>query len=691
MVKIPLQKNIHPALKLVVLLLFLLSDAAGSARAQIERPTQWSGVLVVKEKGQGTLRLTAVIDPVWHLYAMSTDEVFLPLRFKFEKNPWYKKIGKTREPKPHHEEYDDIMQGMARWFEKSVTFEQDIEILTPDAFDIRVDIEGQACTDLGKCVQVQETVIVPVQGTSGRKAVSLAPGQSDSIPSPAPPDKTSTASQEQALPMDQGTPLPQKLSDEVLSRLDGSCGSGSVARTDRSSWGIFLAGFLGGFLALLTPCVFPMIPLTVSFFTKQSKSRSAGLRNATTYALSIVFLYTVLGFLITRLFGAEALNQMASSAFFNLLFFIVFVVFAISFFGAFDITLPSSLINRVDRASEKGGLIGIFFMAFTLSLVSFSCTGPIIGTLLVEAAQQGSTRGPLLGMFGFSLALALPFALFAAFPGWLHSLPRSGSWLNTVKVSLGFLELALAMKFISNVDLAYHWGLIKREVFIALWIAIFGLLGLYLLGGLRFKGDTQGPITIPRLLLGTLTLSFVIYLIPGLWGAPLRLISGFPPPGFYAEWLSEGESHCPLGLDCVHDYAEAMARAQRLNKPLMLDFTGWNCVNCRKMEENVWPEKEVLQLLKNDYILASLYCDDKAPLPPDAQYTSPLTGRRITTVGGKWSDFQQQFFSGNAQPLYVLLAPDGRLLAPPRGYTPSAREYAAFLQEGLCRFREGND
>lgn len=678
----------------IVLVFFILVGAlfcGFAVQAQIERPTRWTGEAEIKSEGRATLRLTATIDPSWHLYAMNTDEVFLPLRFRFVKNPWYKKTGSTRQPKPHHEEYDELMQGMARWFEKTVTFEQDIQILTPDDFDIRVEIEGQACTDLGKCVQISEEVVIPIKGTSGKKAVTQ--NLPDVTPVPVEASQDLTASQPTTPPdlTQSKVPMPERLSDEVLSQLDPACGNGRFEAADRSFWGIFIAGFLGGFLALLTPCVFPMIPLTVSFFTKQSKNRSTGLRNAFTYAFSIIFLYTVLGFLVTRLFGAEALNQMASSAFFNLLFFVVFVIFALSFFGAFEITLPSSLINKVDRASERGGLIGIFFMAFTLSLVSFSCTGPIIGTLLVEAAHQGSTRGPLLGMFGFSLALAMPFALFAAFPGWLHSLPKSGSWLNTVKVTLGFLELALAMKFISNVDLAYHWGILKREVFIAIWIAIFGLMGIYLLGGLRFKDDSPGPLSIPRLLLGTLTLGFVIYLIPGLWGAPLRLISGFPPPGFYAEWQKEGEGHCPLGLDCVHDYAEAMEKARRLNKPIMLDFTGWNCVNCRKMEENVWPEKEVFSKLKNDYILASLYCDDKAPLPPDQQYRSELSGRLITTVGGKWSDFQQQFFHGNAQPLYVLLAPDGRLLAQPRGYTPSVKEYAAFLEEGLCRFRQGAD
>jgi thiol:disulfide interchange protein DsbD len=421
----------------------------------------------------------------------------------------------------------------------------------------------------------------------------------------------------------------------------------------------------------------------VSYFTKKSGGRVKGLVNAIIYALSIIVIYTSLGFLVTKAFGPEALNQMATNAFFNLAFFVIFVVFAISFFGAFEITLPGWLVNKADSASNKGGLIGIFFMAFTLSLVSFSCTGPIIGTLLVEAATGGSDVGPLVGMFGFSLALALPFALFAAFPGFLQSLPKSGGWLNSVKIVLGFLELALAMKFISNVDLAYHWGILKREVFLAFWIVIFGLLGLYLIGKLRFKSDTgEGKTGIPGLILGIFTFSFVFYLIPGLWGAPLRLISGFPPPDFYKEWTTEEQS-CPLGLDCEHDYMKGIKRARRENKPIMLDFTGWNCPNCRRMEENVWPRKEVYDKIKNDYVLVSLYCDDKESLPAPEQ----IGGRVATTIGQKWSYFQQTYYNNNAQPFYVLLDHEGRLLAEPKGYTANASEFAAYMEEGKCRFR----
>jgi thiol:disulfide interchange protein DsbD len=380
---------------------------------------------------------------------------------------------------------------------------------------------------------------------------------------------------------------------------------------------------------------------------------------------------------------------MASNVYFNMLFFIIFFIFALSFFGAFEITLPGSWVNKADTASERGGLAGIFFMAFTLSLVSFSCTGPIIGTLLVQAAQGRSYIGPLAGMAGFSFALALPFALFAAFPAWLHSLPKSGGWLNSVKVVLGFLELALALKFLSNVDLAYHWGFLKREIFIALWIIIFGLTGLYLLGKIKFSHDSEVThLTIPRLILAIITLSFTLYLIPGIWGAPLKLISGFPPPEFYKEWTKEQAHDCPHNLNCFHDYDEGMAYAKIQGKPVMIDFTGWSCVNCRKMEDNVWSDPKVLKRLSEDYVLISLYVDDKTPLPESEQRVSEHTKRKIKSIGNKWSDLQAGTYGTNSQPYYVLLDNKANLLAEPRGNTPDISTYLGFLDEGLCRFEK---
>jgi thiol:disulfide interchange protein DsbD len=379
---------------------------------------------------------------------------------------------------------------------------------------------------------------------------------------------------------------------------------------------------------------------------------------------------------------------MASNSFFNLAFFVIFIVFAVSFFGAFEIVLPSWLVNKADAASDKGGLIGIFFMAFTLSLVSFSCTGPIIGTLLVEAAHGRSYLGPLAGMTGFALALALPFALFAAFPSWLSTLPKSGGWLNSVKVSLGFLELALAMKFLSNVDLAYHWGFLKREIFIAIWIVIFGLWGTYLLGKLKFSHDSEVQhISVPRLVFAIVVFAFTMYLIPGLWGAPLKMISGFPPPEFYKEWVEPKESDCPHDLTCFKDYDEGMRYAKQQGKPVMLDFTGWSCVNCRKMEDNVWSDTKVLKRLSEEYVIISLYVDDKTQLPEGEQYVSE-SGKKIRTTGNKWSDMQRTQYETNSQPYYVLLDNNGKILAQPRGYTPEVDTYVKFLDEGLCRFEK---
>jgi thiol:disulfide interchange protein DsbD len=668
-------------------LLLAVSFLPLAAFAQMQNPVTWSTEYKPATQTEGEIRIKAAIKSGWHLYSQKTDPVFLPLVFTWKKDACFERIGKTAEPKPHKDFYDDLMQGQARYFEKEVVFTQKIKRLTPDDFSVRVEIEGQACDDAtGMCVQTPASLDIFIKG-SGKKADckgAAVPENVDSVPS-----DTNAQTTEIIAPTksdDEPFAEPQKLSPEALAALDESCGSASLSpesKEERSFWGIFLAGFLGGFLALLTPCVFPMVPLTVSYFTKKSGGRAKGVVNALIYALSIIVIYTSLGFLVTKAFGPEALNQMATNAFFNLAFFVIFVVFAISFFGAFEITLPGWLVNKADNVSNRGGLIGIFFMAFTLSLVSFSCTGPIIGTLLVEAATGGSDVGPLVGMFGFSLALALPFALFAAFPGFLQSLPKSGGWLNSVKVVLGFLELALALKFISNVDLAYHWGILKREVFLALWIVIFGLLGLYLIGKLRFKSDTDdGKASIPGLLLGIFTFSFVFYLIPGLWGAPLRLISGFPPPDFYKEWTTE-EQTCPLGLDCEHDYAEGIKRARRENKPVMLDFTGWNCPNCRRMEENVWPRKEVYDKIKDDFVLVSLYCDDKESLPAPEK----VGERTAKTVGQKWSYFQQLYYNNNAQPFYVLLDHNGLLLAEPRGYTPNATEFSAYLEEGACRFK----
>ncbi len=477
----------------------------------------------------------------------------------------------------------------------------------------------------------------------------------------------------------------------------------------RSLWAIFIAGLLGGFAALLMPCIFPMLPLTVSFFTKGAENRGKAISKALLYGLSIIVIYVVLGLLVTVIFGADALNSLSTNGIFNFFFFLLLVVFAASFLGAFEITLPSSWVNKIDQNADKGGLAGLFFMAATLALVSFSCTGPIIGTLLVQAATTGALLGPAIGMFGFALALSIPFALFAMFPGLMHSLPKSGGWLNSVKVVLGFLELAFSLKFLSNVDLAYHWQWFDREVFLVLWIIIFALMGFYLLGKLTFSLDS--PITfipVPRLFLSTVVLAFTIYMVPGLWGAPLRSISAFLPPqstqdfDLYTPTLTGANVnatkanhsahkysdifHAPLNLDAYFDYDEGMVYAKSLHKPVMIDFTGHACVNCRKMEANVWPDKEVYKRVSQDYVLIQLYVDDKTDLAKDEQSVT-ATGKSIKTIGNKWSNLQAEKFQSNSQPFYVLLDNSGNLLVPPSGADYDAASYLRFLDSGLNAFQ----
>lgn len=474
----------------------------------------------------------------------------------------------------------------------------------------------------------------------------------------------------------------------------------------KTLWGIFIAGFAGGLAALLMPCIFPMLPLTVSFFTKGSEKGKAFGR-AALYGFFIILIYVVLGLLVTVIFGADALNNLSTNGIFNFFFFLLLVVFAASFLGAFEITLPSSWVNKMDANSDKGGVAGLFFMAGTLALVSFSCTGPIIGTLLVQAATTGALLGPAIGMFGFSLALAIPFALFALFPSAMQKLPKSGGWLNSVKVVLGFLELAFALKFLSNVDLAYHWEWFDREIFLALWIVIFGMMGIYLLGKLKFSHDSPlNFISVPRLFLATVVLAFTVYLIPGMWGAPLRSVSAFLPPqetqdfDLYTSGLLAGKPaandgphkyadkfHAPLKLNAYFDYEEGLAQAKKLNKPVLIDFTGHACVNCRKMEANVWPDRDILKMISEDYILIQLYVDDKSELAPDDVVTTP-EGKKLNTIGKKWSDLQARKFQSNSQPFYVLVDPKTEaLLAQPQGADYEVANYKKFLENGLNAFK----
>lgn len=486
----------------------------------------------------------------------------------------------------------------------------------------------------------------------------------------------------------------------------------SSANSENTSlWGIFLAGIAGGFIAFFMPCIFPMVPLTVSFFTKKSGSKAQAVSQALLYGIFIIVIYVALGMLITVFFGAEALNALSTNGIFNFFFFLLLVVFAASFLGAFEITLPSSFVNKIDAGSDKGGWVGLFFMSASLAVVSFSCTGPIIGTLLVEAATKGERLGPAIGMLGFSIALAIPFVLFAMFPSMLKSLPKSGGWLNSVKVVLGFLELALALKFLSNVDLAYNWQFLDREVFLALWIVIFGLMGLYLLGKIRFAHDSPLEyLSVTRTTLAILVFSFVVYMIPGMWGAPLKSIAAFLPPiGTQDFDISAGvhtagpagaadaasrkhyqhfHSRSTIkGLDPYYDYEEALEAARAQDKPLLVDFTGWTCVNCRKMEANVWSDPAVREIINNEYILVELYVDEKdLKLPEDEQYISQ-SGKKIDNVGKRNTDFQITKFQSNSQPLYALLDNNEELLVPTRGANYDVAAYIEFLNSGVEAYK----
>jgi thiol:disulfide interchange protein len=662
-------------------------------QAQAPNPVKWSFDSKKINETERELIFTAKIDKGWHIYSTvpSKDDLGIPTTFNLDKSASFKAIGKVTEPVAKRE-YDESV-GEYYYHKGTVVFKQKIKALTTEEFTIKGYVEFMACLH-EQCLPPDEAEFsIKVAGSDLQVVQNTS--DLDTI------DKENDSTEALNPVVNTNIPEPQVIEDFQ-----------NETSESKTFWGIFIAGFFGGFLALLTPCVFPMIPLTVSFFTKKSKNRLQGIGNALIYGLSIIVLYVGLGFIITKTLGADGLNELQSEWWMNALFFIVFIVFAMSFLGAFEITLPNSWINKADAASDKGGLIGIFFMAFTLSLVSFSCTGPIIGTLLVEAAVNGSNTGPILGMAGFSLALALPFGLFAAFPGWLNSLPKSGGWLNSVKVVLGLLELALAMKFLSNIDLAYRWDIITREVFLALWIIIFSILGFYLLGKIKFSHDSDVKhVSIPRLFLAIITFAFVVYLIPGMWGAPLKMISGFPPPQSQSEGWSMGQSniiqtsnsageevivdgidrsHCPHNLPCFHDYDKALQYARSQNKPLFVDFTGHTCVNCRKMEERVWADPRILQRLTNDYVVVSLYVDEKGLLPIEEQYISPVTGKKIKSIGNKWSDFQITRFKSSTQPVYALLDENEQMLTASRSYDTDIEEYIKFLDKGKAEFAKRN-
>ena len=671
----------------------ILLLACGLASAQILEPVSWSTSVRTLEGGRLELVASAKIDAGWHVYSQFIgSDGPIPTTFMTPDSKDLVVQRPVREPKAITE-FDKNFGMELAYFSKKVDFVIDAKRKNEMAFTYTAEVDFMVCDD-ARCLPpelVSLTFKVPAS-SEPTQGLTATPAENTD------PELGASSSPESA-------PLEPEIDAASLSAKP----SPDVEKAEAFSlWSLFGAGMLGGFFALIMPCIFPMIPLTVSFFLKQSKSKADGLRKALLYGLSINVIYVALGLLVAITFGADALNAMATSPFFNLAFFVLFVVFALSFFGLFEITLPSSWVNKADDQSQRSGILGIFFMAFTLALVSFSCTGPLIGQLLVATAVSGELLGPAVGMFGFSFALSLPFILFAAFPGWLKGLPKSGGWLNTVKVTLGFLELAFALKFLSTADMVWqkHW--LERELFLALWVGIAFAASFYLFGMFRLPHDDEpkGGIGVGRMMTGLLFSVFGFYLLPGIWGAPVKLVAGFPPPAFYAEnpngfgsgsapsgdqKLSE-DAHCPLNLPCFNDLEEARVYALQAGKPLLLDFTGWGCVNCRKMEEEVWSRPEVRKRLAEDVVLVSLYVDERTPLGEGEVRQSETSGKTIKTIGQKWADLQAQYFNANAQPYYVLMDPKVKAPAAINGhaaYDSDARVFLDWLDQGLAQFNEG--
>jgi len=664
---------------LYLLITFLMLT---NAFAQIIQPVKWKSKVEKISETEFNLILNGTIDKDWHVYSQFTPEdgpLPMVLNFK-DQNRNFELLGKAQES-PYKKLFNDIFGVDEYYFEHNVTIKQKVKILNPKYSKIKLNLEYQVCKT--SCINENKDLVFDIPAVSN---IVVATADTVKIKEEQ-VFSTSVDTSKVAATIQQAAP-------KVLKSV----------KDERGLWTIFFLAFLGGFAALLTPCVFPMIPMTVSFFTKQSKAPAQGKRNAILYGISIIAIYVVLGLAINAIFGADALNALSTNVWFNVAFFVLLVVFAISFLGAFEIMLPNSWANKVDKQADRGGIIGIFFMALALAIVSFSCTGPIVGTLLVESASKGGIA-PIVGMLGFSSAIALPFMLFALFPAWMNSLPKSGGWLNTVKVSLGFLELAFAFKFLSNADLVLQLHCLEREVFLAIWIAIFGAWGIYLLGKITLPHDSPSShISVGRLMLALLVLSFTFYMIPGLFGAPLKLISAFPPPQSYSESpkgffgnassdanLPEGAEFGPSGLVIFADYEIGMSYAKKVKKPVLLDFTGHACVNCRKMENNVWTDENVLKILKNEVVIISLVADDKRLLPKSEQFISKYTGSEIETIGDKWTDFMITKYKTNTQPLYVLVDLEGinlNTITPTTSYDPDAKLYENWLKQGISNFNE---
>ena len=673
--------------------LLMLTFLALAVQAQILTPVKWNIKLEDSDSAEKTLVFSAKLDAGWHLYDMNLPEGGpISTSFSFENLKGAKAIGTPIASKEATTVFDEQFQMELRWFAGEVSFRQKIEVTDPKHLQVNGYVEYMACNDENCLPPEQEEFAFSAKDIDVEKTLAaLTPKEStDNAPQevtqdtvvtePDVADEASAATPEYVPEKEPQVYQSEELWKPVVDELK-AFGDSTISATDTSWLFIFFAGFAGGLIALLTPCVWPMIPMTVSFFLKRTKDRKKAIRDAITYGLSIIVIYLVLGLLITGIFGASALN-----AIFNIIFFLLLVLFAISFFGAFELVLPASWTNKLDtKADSTTGIISIFFMSFTLVLVSFSCTGPIIGTLLVQAATMGAAIGPAVGMFGFALALSIPFSLFAIFPNLLQSMPKSGGWLNSVKVVLGFLELALALKFLSVADLAYGWRLLDRETFLVLWIVIFALLGCYLLGKLKFSHDSDLKyVSVPRLFMAIISFAFSIYMIPGLWGAPLKAISAFAPPLYTQDFnLYDNEVHAAFD-----DYEAGMAYAKQHNKPVMIDFSGYGCVNCRKMEASVWTDARVKDLLENDYVLITLMVDDKTKLPEPIRIQENGKTRTLRTIGDKWSYLQRSKFGANAQPFYILLDNEGKPLAPSYAFDEDVNKYIQFLERGLEEFKK---
>lgn len=659
------------------LLLWLF--AAITVQAQIKDPVKFTTTLKTLSDTEAEIVFTGAIDKGWHVYSTDLGEGGpISATFNTDKMSGAQAVGKLKPVGKEVAAFDKLFEMKVRYFENTATFVQKIKF-TAATYQIEGYLEYGACDD--------ESCLPPTQvpfNLSGKTSLSGTSAEAVAVGAEAQQEEVLIGKIDSVVTA-QAPVSADILWSPVINELQAF--GGEHTQEDMSWIYIFVTGFLGGLLALFTPCVWPIIPMTVSFFLKRSKDKKKGIRDAWTYGASIVVIYVGLGLIITGLFGASALNALSTNAIFNILFCLMLVVFAASFFGAFEITLPSKWSNAVDsKAEATSGLLSIFLMAFTLALVSFSCTGPIIGFLLVQVSTSGgSIIAPAIGMLGFAIALALPFTLFALFPSWLKSMPKSGGWMNVIKVTLGFLELAFALKFLSVADLAYGWRILDRETFLALWIVIFALLGFYLLGKIKFPhDDDDSKVSVSRFFMALLSLAFAVYMIPGLWGAPLKAVSAFAPPMKTQDFnLYDSEVHAKFD-----DYDLGMEYARQHNKPVMLDFTGYGCVNCRKMEAAVWTDPKVSSIINDDYVLITLYVDNKTPLSEPVKINEGGSERTLRTVGDKWSYLQRVKFGANAQPYYVLINNEGQPLNKSYAYDEDIPKYIEFLQTGLDNYRK---